>query len=105
METSKMETRLIYVLFGPQGLLSLNVDFFSLLFCPGFKDSWIVVGMVFVFGNQTNLFTFQPSGNKVCSLSLKVGFGKPLFCPGFTDLLLFFAMLDKMCFYLQLYGI
>ena len=103
METSKMETRLIYVLFGPQGLLSLNVDFFF-HYCS-VQDSWIVVGMVFVFGNQTNLFTFQPSGNKVCSLSLKVGFGKPLFCPGFTDLLLFFAMLDKMCFYLQLYGI
>ena len=40
-----------------------KADFVALLFCPGFTD-YNTAGMVFVFGNQTNLFTFQSIGNK-----------------------------------------
>ena len=46
-----------------------KADFVALLFCPGFTD-YNTAGMVFVFGNQTNLFTFQSIGNKALASML-----------------------------------
>ena len=54
-----------------------------------------IVGMVFVFGHQTNLFTFQLSDNKVCTLQMFTGY---------TGSLQGFPVVEKPCNIYRLRG-